>query len=50
MVFQEASKKFQECLKMVSGYLKIVSKVFQGRLRGISRDISRDISVGFKGI
>ena len=48
MVFQEVSKKFQGSLRSFKfqGYLKIVSKVFQGRLGGISREIS----VGFKGI
>ena len=51
MVFNKLSKKFQGSFKRVSakfqGYFQIVvSRVFQRRLKGVSREIS----VSFKGI
>ena len=46
MVFNKLSRKFQESFSKVSGVFPVVSRVFQGRLKGVSREIS----VGFKGI
>ena len=40
--FQNVSTKFQKCLKKVlyGMYFKKVSRMFQGRLKGVSREIS----------
>ena len=34
MVFQEVSKKFQECLKKFQGYFKIISRKIEGYFQG----------------